>query len=312
MFGSLIASIGLTVGLALQGSLSNIAGGIMVVGLKPFEVGDYIESNGVGGTVTDIAIFYTTLTTPDNKKIVVPNGALSNSVVVNYSANDTRRLDLTFSISYNTDLDLAKKVLLSCAKLDERIFSDPAPVVYITEHADSAVMIQLRVWLRKENYWDVNFAMIEQVKRSFDQLGVENRVQTAIAMHEVAEPYIRNRATNHLKKGRVVIFGCGTGNPFCSTDTAAALRAAEIEADVIFKASMVDGIYDSDPHKNPDAVKYDHLTYMDVLTKNLQVMDSTAATLCRDNGISLLVFNLEDPENIVRAVRGETIGTVVD
>jgi small conductance mechanosensitive channel len=173
MFGSLIASIGLTVGLALQGSLSNIAGGIMVVGLKPFEVGDYIESNGVGGTVTDIAIFYTTLTTPDNKKIVVPNGALSNSVVVNYSANDTRRLDLTFSISYNTDLDLAKKVLLSCAKLDERIFSDPAPVVYITEHADSAVMIQLRVWLRKENYWDVNFAMIEQVKRSFDQLGVE-------------------------------------------------------------------------------------------------------------------------------------------
>jgi small conductance mechanosensitive channel len=173
MFGSLIASIGLTVGLALQGSLSNIAGGIMLVGLKPFEVGDYIESNGVGGTVTDIAIFYTTLTTPDNKKIVVPNGALSNSVVVNYSANDTRRLDLTFSISYNTDLDLAKKVLLSCAKLDERIFSDPAPVVYITEHADSAVMIQLRVWLRKENYWDVNFAMIEQVKRSFDQLGVE-------------------------------------------------------------------------------------------------------------------------------------------
>ncbi len=173
MFGSLIASIGLTIGLALQGSLSNIAGGIMVVGLKPFEVGDYIESNGVGGTVTDIAIFYTTLTTPDNKKIVVPNGALSNSVVVNYSANDTRRLDLTFSISYNTDLDLAKKVLLSCAKLDERIFSDPAPVVYITEHADSAVMIQLRVWLRKENYWDVNFAMIEQVKRSFDQLGVE-------------------------------------------------------------------------------------------------------------------------------------------
>lgn len=173
MFGSLIASAGLTIGLALQGSLSNIAGGVMVVGLKPFEVGDYIESNGVGGTVTDIAIFYTTLTTGDNKKIVVPNGALSNSVIVNYSANDTRRLDLTFGVSYNTDLDLAKKVLLSCAKLDERILSDPAPVVYITEHATNAVMIQLRVWVRKENYWDVNFAMIEQVKRSFDQLGVE-------------------------------------------------------------------------------------------------------------------------------------------
>ena len=173
VFGSLIASAGLTIGLAMQGSLSNIAGGVMVVGLKPFEVGDYIESNGVSGTVTDIAIFYTTLTTPDNKKIVVPNGALSNSVIVNYSANDTRRLDLTFGISYNTDLDLAKKVLLSCAKLDERIFTDPAPVVYITEHADSAVIVQLRVWVRNENYWDVNFAMIEQVKRSFDQLGVE-------------------------------------------------------------------------------------------------------------------------------------------
>jgi len=147
---------------------------------------------------------------------------------------------------------------------------------------------------------------------ALEQLGCEVRVQTAIAMHEIAEPYIRNRAVRHLEKGRIVIFGCGTGNPFFSTDTAAALRAAEIEADVIFKASMVDGIYDSDPHKNPDAVKYDHLTYMDVLTKNLQVMDSTAATLCRDNGISLLVFNLEDPENIVRAVRGEAIGTVVD
>lgn len=173
VFGTLVASAGLTIGLAMQGSLSNIAGGVMVVGLKPFEVGDYIEANGVGGTVTDIAIFYTTLTTPDNKKIVVPNGSLSNSVVTNYSANDTRRLDLTFGISYNTDLDLAKKVLLSCAKLDDRILADPAPVVYITAHGDSAVSVQLRVWVRKENYWDVNFAMIEQVKRSFDQLGVE-------------------------------------------------------------------------------------------------------------------------------------------
>lgn len=173
VFGALIASAGLTIGLALQGGLSNIAGGVMVVGLKPFEVGDYIESNGVSGTVTDIAIFYTTLTTPDNKKIVVPNGALSNSVITNYSANDTRRVDFTFSISYNADMDLAKKVLLSCTKLDERILTDPAPVVYISEHADSAINIILRVWTRKENYWDVYFGMIEQVKRSFDQLGVE-------------------------------------------------------------------------------------------------------------------------------------------
>ena len=146
---------------------------------------------------------------------------------------------------------------------------------------------------------------------ALEQLGCEVRVQTAIAMEEIAEPYIRNRAVRHLEKGRIVIFGCGTGNPFFSTDTAAAMRAAEIEADVIFKASM-DGIYDSDPHTNPDAKKFDHLTYTDVLNKQLQVMDSTAATLCRDNGISLLVFNLEDPENIVRAIRGEAIGTVVD
>ena len=146
---------------------------------------------------------------------------------------------------------------------------------------------------------------------ALEQLGCDVRVQTAINMHEIAEPYIRNRAVLHLEKGRVVIFGCGTGNPFFSTDTAAALRALEIEADIIFKASMVDGVYDCDPKKNPDAKKYDVLTYSEVLNSQLQVMDSTAAYLCRDNGMPLLVFNLEDPENIVRAVAGEPIGTVV-
>ena len=145
-----------------------------------------------------------------------------------------------------------------------------------------------------------------------EQKGVEVRVQTAIEMRSVAEPYIRSRAIRHLEKGRVVIFGCGTGNPFFSTDTASALRAAEIEADIIFKASMVDGVYDSDPKKNPDAVKFDRLSFLDVLNKDLKVMDSTAATLCKDNEIPILVFNLEDPENIVRAVRGETIGTIVE
>ena len=147
---------------------------------------------------------------------------------------------------------------------------------------------------------------------ALEQLDCDVRVQTAIAMNQIAEPYIRNRAIRHLEKGRVVIFGCGTGNPFFSTDTAAALRAAEMEADIIFKASMVDGVYDSDPKKNPDAVKFDRLSFLDVLNKDLKVMDSTAATLCKDNEIPILVFNLEEPENIVRAVRGETIGTIVE
>ena len=146
---------------------------------------------------------------------------------------------------------------------------------------------------------------------ALEQLDCDVRVQTAIAMNQIAEPYIRNRAVRHLEKGRVVIFGCGTGNPFFSTDTAAALRAAEIEADVILKASMVDGIYDSDPKTNPEAVRFDTLDFMDVLNRDLKVMDSTAATLCRDNQIPILVFNLDDPENIVRAICGEKIGTVV-
>lgn len=146
---------------------------------------------------------------------------------------------------------------------------------------------------------------------ALEQLGCDVRVQTAIAMNQIAEPYIRNRAVRHLEKGRVVIFGCGTGNPFFSTDTAAALRAAEIEADIIFKASMVDGVYDSDPKKNPDAVKYDELAFSDVLSHELKVMDMTAASLCKDNNIPILVFNLEQPHNIVRAICGESIGTIV-
>ena len=146
---------------------------------------------------------------------------------------------------------------------------------------------------------------------ALEQMGVDVRVQTAIPMPQVAEPYIRNRAVRHLEKGRVVIFGCGTGNPFFSTDTAAALRAVEINAEIIFKATNVDGVYDKDPNKFPDAVKYDTLTHTEILQKGLAVMDATAASLCRDNGISILVFNLADPENIVRAVKGENVGTVV-
>ena len=144
-----------------------------------------------------------------------------------------------------------------------------------------------------------------------EQLGVTARVQTAIEMRQIAEPYIRNKAIRHLEKGRVVIFGCGTGNPFFSTDTAAALRAAEICADVIFKATNVDGVYDSDPKTNPDAKKFTELTHHDVLQKELHVMDSTAASLCMDNGIEILVFNLNNPDNIKKAVLGEHNGTLI-
>ena len=144
-----------------------------------------------------------------------------------------------------------------------------------------------------------------------EDLGADVRVQTAISMQKVAEPYIRNRAVRHLEKGRIVIFGCGTGNPFFSTDTAASLRAAEIEADIIFKATMVDGVYDKDPNCCSDAVKYESITFDQVLAKGLHVMDSTAAAMCKDNGIPILVFNLSDPANIVRAATEKQIGTLV-
>lgn len=146
---------------------------------------------------------------------------------------------------------------------------------------------------------------------SLEQVGVMTRVQTAIEMKEVAEPFIRRRAMRHLEKGRVVIFAAGTGNPYFSTDTTAALRAAEIEAEVILLAKKVDGVYDKDPHKHEDAVKFDNLSYIEVLEKGLQVMDSTATSLCMDNDIPILVFGLDEPHNIIRAVKGEEIGTLV-
>ncbi len=146
---------------------------------------------------------------------------------------------------------------------------------------------------------------------ALEQLDVPVRVQTAISMQQIAEPYIRLRAMRHLDKGRVVVFGCGTGNPYFSTDTASALRAAEIDAEIIFKATQVDGVYDSDPKKNPDAKRFDEITYSEVLNRDLAVMDATATALCKDNGIPILVFSLEDPDNILRAAMGENIGTLV-
>jgi uridylate kinase len=146
---------------------------------------------------------------------------------------------------------------------------------------------------------------------SLEQIGVPTRVQTAISMQEVAEPYIRRRAIRHLEKGRVVIFGAGSGNPFFTTDTTAALRAAEISADVLFKATKVDGIYDSDPRTNPQARRYTSLTYGHILTQDLRVMDSTAISLCKDNNIPIIVFDLSVKGNVRRAVAGEQIGTLV-
>ncbi|MBQ8962052.1 MAG: UMP kinase [Ruminococcus sp.] len=144
-----------------------------------------------------------------------------------------------------------------------------------------------------------------------ESMGCDVRVQTAITMRQVAEPYIRNKAVTHLNKGRIVIFGCGTGNPFFSTDTAASLRAVEINADIFLKATLVDGVYDKDPHKFDDAKKYETLTFSQVIGEDLGVMDSTAAAMCRDNKMKMLVFDLSRPDNIYDAVMGKEIGTVV-
>jgi uridylate kinase len=146
---------------------------------------------------------------------------------------------------------------------------------------------------------------------ALEQMNVPTRVQTAIAMQEVAEPYIRRRAIRHLEKGRVVIFGAGSGNPFFTTDTTAALRAAEIDANVIFKATKVDGIYDSDPHINKDARRFQTLTYSHVLANDLRVMDSTAIALCKENNIPIMVFDISVSGNIRRAIMGEAVGTIV-
>ena len=141
--------------------------------------------------------------------------------------------------------------------------------------------------------------------------GIFTRLQTAIEMREIAEPYIKRKAIKHLEKGRVVIFACGTGNPYFSTDTGAALRAAETDSEVILLAKTIDGVYSTDPKQDKNAIKYDEITYLDILNKDLKVMDSTATSLCRDNKIPLIVFGIDNPENIVKIIKGEKIGTIV-
>jgi len=147
---------------------------------------------------------------------------------------------------------------------------------------------------------------------ALERQGVLTRVMSAIEMRAIAEPYIRRRAVRHLEKGRVVIFGAGTGNPFFSTDTAAALRATEVDAQVVIKATKVDGVYDSDPKKNPNAKKFDQLNYIEVLNRRLEVMDSTAITLCMENNLPILVLNLWDSNALLGALRGEAVGTLVN
>jgi uridylate kinase len=149
------------------------------------------------------------------------------------------------------------------------------------------------------------------LQNAIEKRGIYTRLMSSIKMEEIAEPYIRRRALRHLEKGRVVIFGAGTGHPYFSTDTAASLRAVEIQADAIFKGTRVDGVYDSDPEKNPSAFKFDKISFLDILKKNLKVMDLTAVSLCQENNLPMVVFNMDKPDNLLRVVLGEQIGTFI-
>lgn len=171
-FVAVLGAAGLAVGLALQGSLANFAGGVLIMVFKPYKVGDYIQAQGEAGTVHAIQIFNTVLTTPDNVRITVPNGAMSSGSITNYSAQETRRLDLVFGISYGDDLEKAKKILEEMAAADSRILSDPAPFIAVKELADSSVNLLVRIWCKKEDYWNVNFDWQKDVKLRFDKEGL--------------------------------------------------------------------------------------------------------------------------------------------
>lgn len=170
---AVIGSCGLAIGLALQGGLSNIASGIIIMFCKPFHVGDFINAGGVSGVVTDIGIYYTRITTPDNQDISVPNSTLANSTITNLSTEATRRIDFDFNVAYNSDIDLVRKVLLATASMNDLVLKDPAPEVFIAEHAESAVVVKLRIWCESANYWTVYFDMWEDVKKAFNQFEIE-------------------------------------------------------------------------------------------------------------------------------------------
>ncbi len=171
-FIAVLGAVAFAVGLSLQGSLSNFAGGVLILLLRPFKVGDYIEAAGQAGTVKEIQIFYTLLNTPDNKRIIVPNGLLSNSSMINYSTNTTRRLDFTFGVGYDDDIEKVKSVLMEIAENHPLVFKDPAPQVILGEHGDSAVIFYFRMWCERDNYWTIYFEMFEKVKIAFDQAGI--------------------------------------------------------------------------------------------------------------------------------------------
>lgn len=172
-FITILASCGVAIGLALQGSLSNFAGGLMILFFKPFKVGDYIEASGESGTVSEISVVYTVLLTPDNKKITVPNGSLTNSVIKNYSSEEIRRVDFTFTASYNCDVELVKKTISEVVETHPLGLKDPAPFVRLSAHSDSALTYIARVWCKNADYWTVNFDIVEGVKTAFDKNGIE-------------------------------------------------------------------------------------------------------------------------------------------
>ena len=169
---ALITSAGVGIGLALQGSLSNLAGGLILLLMRPFKVGDYVESNGQGGTVEDIKLFYTYLITPDNKVVMIPNGNVANGTIINYSQKDTRRVDLTFSIAYEDDFEKAKALILECVKKVGLQLENPAPFINISNHGASSIDIVTRVWCKSDDYWTIYFKMLEEVKVAFDKNGI--------------------------------------------------------------------------------------------------------------------------------------------
>lgn len=170
---AVIATFGVTAGLALQGSLSNLTGGIMILIFRPFKIGDYIDNHSDSGTVTEIGIFYTTLLTPDNKSITIPNGMLSNATVVNYSTKSTRRVDIEFAVAYDSDIDKVNKVMLTVASANEKVFTDPAPFASLLRQDDRALVFVIRAWCDNADYWDVYFSLEENMKKAFDAVGIE-------------------------------------------------------------------------------------------------------------------------------------------